>query len=312
MAVPGAYTHITMANRASARPLMESFDIPTPAIVACGKWLKYCELGAVSPDLAYLDFANVAGKRWADAMHHDTTDRPIRYVIEALRDGPGTAAEKEKGLAWLLGYTAHVVMDCTMHPVVNLKVGPYVGHETEHRNCEMHQDAFIYQSLNLGLTTSEHLDSGISRCRGPDGHFDRAIERLWVAALQATYPALIAGGVPKPAEWHRWFTNVVDRIAEGGNLLLALARHISPDSGAIYPTTAQIDLTFIENLSVPGNRRMHFNTLFDKAQGHVCETWRVVARGALGLDEQYKAALNDCNLDTGLGADGQMLFWQGV
>jgi hypothetical protein len=309
MVVPGAYTHIAMANKARVRPNMEAFNIPEPAIVACAKWLKYCELGAVSPDLPYLDFnpaKRATATGWADSMHYHDTDGVIRHTVTVLRSDQWTATQKEKGLAWLLGYTAHVVMDNVIHPVIELKVGPYQGNETAHRNCEMHQDVATYATLNLGISTSEHLDSGIATCREADGRFDATIEQLWKEALQVVYPQQFQQATPDPAGWHGWFKTVVDG-ADGGNRLFAIARHIVPNLGLVYPDHG--DPEFLENLAVPSGGTMKFSEVFAKAQRHVSEVWRVVARGALGVDEEYGNVLKNCNLDTGKDATGKTWFW---
>ena len=60
--------------------------------------------------------------------------------------------------------------DMTIHPVVELRVGPYKGNEGEHRRCEMHQDAFIFpRVMNVGDTgLSEHLATGIGACHAAD------------------------------------------------------------------------------------------------------------------------------------------------
>jgi len=51
-----------------------------------------------------------------------------------------------------------VVADVTIHPILELKVGSYAEHKMGHRTCEMHQDAYIFQRLNLGdVGLSEHL-----------------------------------------------------------------------------------------------------------------------------------------------------------
>lgn len=310
--MPGAYTHITMVNEASERSNMEAFDIPTSAIAACGRWLKYCELGVVSPDLPYLDLASGVAKQWADSMHYQNTDGVIRSGIEDLRSLSLSADDREKGLAWLLGYTTHVVMDCTIHPVINLKVGPYEQNKVAHRNCEMHQDAFVFQRLNLGITTSKYLASGISECLGSDGRFDAAINRFWADALRKVHPVQFANGAPDPAAWHSWFTKTVELIGDSGDVLFAIGRHVAPDAGLVYPRSEEIELTFIEGLRAPDGSTMHFNAVFDKAKQHVCKTWNIVARGALGIDEQYKTILRDCNLDTGRDATGRMMFWEGV
>ncbi len=61
-----------------------------------------------------------------------------------------------------------------VHPVVKLKVGPYAENKTRHRECEIHQDAYIFpRRLNLGtIGLAEHLTSGIGQC-GQPGHPDQ-------------------------------------------------------------------------------------------------------------------------------------------
>ena len=304
--MPGAYTHITMANLASERITLEELQMPLEAIVACGKWLKYCELGSVSPDLPYLQFTSSDAKAWADTMHYKATDGVIRSVIGQLRAGSLTQDEKERGLAWLLGYTAHVVMDCTLHPVVNLKVGDYSTHAKEHRICEMNQDLYIFRRLNLEIGPSNHLDEGVKACRR-NGQLDPAIVGLWTKALQETHGEAFAANVPKPSEWHWWFGNAVD-TADSGDVFRAVARHVAP--GLIYPTT--VDEDFIKDLRTPKEVPMHFDVLFDQAKQNVLRVWKTVARGALGLDQEYQTVLEHCDLDTGLTADGRMIYWQGA
>ncbi len=307
--MPGAYTHITMANEASERIAMEQRDLPPAAITACNKWLKYCELGAVSPDLPYLQRNSSAASRWADTMHYKATDAVIRNVIAQLRDGPMSASEKQRGLAWLLGYTAHVVMDCTMHPVVNLRVGDYATHMTEHRICEMNQDVFIFDRLQLSVELSEHLDEGLAACR-IDGTLDPTIVTLWSNALKETHGVDFTANPPNPGTWHSWFAKAVD-VSDGAGIFRAIARHVAPGLGLIYPTFGAVDRSYIDDLPTPTGQVMSFTALFEKAKSHVHETWRVVARGALGLDETYQTILQHCDLDSGKNLSGELVFWQG-
>lgn len=59
----------------------------------------------------------------------------------------------------------HVAADITVHPVVELKVGPYAQNQTAHRTCEMNQDAFIWQRLNLGeLGYADRVQQNIGSC----------------------------------------------------------------------------------------------------------------------------------------------------
>lgn len=309
--MPGAYTHITMANEASARPFLEACDVPSAAIVACSNQLKFCELGAVSPDLAYLKLpSSDQQKWWADAMHYQQTDGLIRAAIRRLRYRPLEAAEQEKCLAWLLGYTAHVVMDCTLHPVVNLRVGPYAANQKAHRVCEMNQDVFIFDRLNLSVRYAEHLKDGIGRCV-VGGSLDPCIVDLWSDALANLHPDQFATARPMPADWHGWFVDVVGTISSGTSLLVALARHVAPGQGVVYPTFDEIDRTYIENLQTPTGEKMHFDALFDRAKENVGRMWRVVTRGVLGLDTEYETALQHCNLDTGMNAQNELIYWRG-
>ncbi len=58
-----------------------------------------------------------------------------------------------------------MVAGVTIHPIIELKVGEYAKHQREHRQCEMHQDSYIFQQLNLGKAgISEHFESGIKKC----------------------------------------------------------------------------------------------------------------------------------------------------
>ncbi len=306
--MPGAYTHFTMANEASARTAMEHFDMPQEAIIACGKYLKYCELGAVGPDLPYLPPSSPASKGWADDMHYKSTDGVIRSAIAQLRDGSYSEEARQRGLAWLLGYTAHVVMDCTIHPVINLRVGEYATHQTEHRTCEMNQDVVIFDRLGLSVELSDHLDEGFKKVR-VDGKLDPVIVELWSNALKETHPAAFAANAPNPVGWHSNFGRALD-IADGSGLLRAISRHVAPGLGLFYPTFAGVDRSYVDKLDTPAGQEMGFEAIFEKAKIHVCQTWRVVARGALGLDRTYETHLQHCNLDTGLNAAGELIFWQ--
>ena len=174
--MPGAYAHITLVNLAKEPARLEAGPgIPGAAALALGRWFKYCELGAVSPDYPYLVLKGAA-TAWADLMHYEHTGDVVKAGVEVLRGLSGF--DKEKAFAWLLGYAAHVITDTTIHPVIELKVGPYAQNKTTHRRCEMHQDAYIFGRMNLGgVGLSEHLDSGISSCGPADGSLDIVVTR---------------------------------------------------------------------------------------------------------------------------------------
>ena len=138
---------------------LESHNFPPAAIIAVLDYFRFCELGAISPDYPYLDIAHPDACQWADRMHYQKTGDMVKTGIDLIRKLDGTA--QQKAFAWLLGYTSHVVTDETIHPVVELKVGEYQKNKGRHRICEMHQDAYIFQQLNIGeIGLAEHLDSG--------------------------------------------------------------------------------------------------------------------------------------------------------
>ena len=308
--MPGAYAHITMVNELKEPQRLEKIPgFPRYAISAVLKYFKFCELGAVSPDYPYLAIGDERAKRWADIMHYTRTGEMIHAGVKRLQAIEGDA--RKKGLAWLLGYTAHVTTDVTIHPVVELKVGEYKGHEKPHRICEMHQDAHIFQRLNLGeVGLSEHLDSGIAACRevaDPD-LLDRNIVSLWSGMLQDVHPQEFAANPPDIDKWHRRFKFVIDKIAEEGDRLVPFARHLGVDSGLIYPANDDIDLQFIKGLATPSGKQ-DYDAIFDAAIGNVGNIWQVAASGATQGQKTYLARIGNWNLDTGRDESKRLVFW---
>lgn len=261
---------------------------------ALGRWGKYAELGAVSPDLSYLDFLRKEGKPWADYMHYRKTDGVIRHVAAAIPAMSGD--ERQKATAWLFGYTSHVIGDVTIHPVVERKVGKYEGNEVAHRNCEMHQDVFIFQRFQIGaLDVAEYLTSGVGTCTGADGKLDDVIVKVWTDALKDVHPELYAQNPPQPKNWHSAFVSVVDAAEE--SRLFALARHCAPKLGLVYPPLDEVDKGFIENLQTP-HGPMHYTEVFDRAIMNVRTAWGWLAAGIDG-DTAQLSNFRPWNLDRG-------------
>lgn len=308
--MPGAYAHITLVNILKETERLEAIpDFPVEAITAVLDYFKFCELGAVSPDYPYLAVGDKNAAKWADAMHYTRTGEMIKAGVKRLQNTSGE--DKRKGLAWLLGYAAHVATDVTIHPVVELKVGPYAGNETAHRVCEMHQDAHIFQRLNLGgIGLSEHLDSGIGRCNAAtDRHaLDSEIRQLWEGMLQDVHPQDYNNNPPDLNKWHNGFMLMVDTIAEEGNRLMPLARHVAVNLGLTYPAADAIEEKFIKRLASPGGH-MKYDALFDLALKNVGRVWQLVASGAMAGDGNYLAQIGNWNLDTGRDADQNLALW---
>ena len=159
--MPGAYTHLTMVTiLSSAKSLSKIDGLSMPQLAPLLRNTKFIELGAVSPDYPYLHLSSES-KDWADTMHYEKTGERLKRGIQYVSGLEGE--EQAKALAWLLGFTSHVITDVTIHPVVECMVGPYAQNKTVHRTCEMHQDVYIFQRLQVGQPLSD--DFLINQCR---------------------------------------------------------------------------------------------------------------------------------------------------
>ncbi|MCR4378211.1 MAG: zinc dependent phospholipase C family protein [Rhodospirillales bacterium] len=309
--MPGGYAHLTLVNQ--MRELVDADDaIPVNVKRVTGLYLNYCELGAISPDYPYLDIADSDAASWADLMHYTRTTDMIRSGVKRL--WPMTGARQQKCLAWLLGYAAHVVMDVTVHPIVELKVGPYAQNKTDHRICEMHQDAYIFQRMNLGqVGLSEHFDSknnGILSCHHAEDEqrIDADIFGLWNGMLRDVHPGVHGQNPPDVDSWHAKFGPIVDAIEEG-SALPAFARHVAVNAGLTYPSPADIDHPeYIDALTTPEGP-MPYDAIFDRARDNVAQVW-----GKIGHDVGEKridrlADMGAWNLDTGRDGAGKLVFW---
>lgn len=305
--MPGTYAHLTLVNEVKVPSRLESLPgFSDEAIASVLDYFKYCELGAVSPDYPYLAIGNADSASWADAMHYERTGQMIHAGVMHLR---GLSSEaRRKSFAWLLGYAGHIGADVTIHPVVNLKVGPYEQNKKQHRICEMNQDAYIYRRMNLGrnIGLSEHLDTGVCAC-GAGDQLDPDIAAIWGAMLRAVHPTHFENSPPDFNLWHERFRQVVD-AAEDGNRLMALARHVAAGQGLTYPNHDEIDPQYIRALKVPTGV-MDYDEMFDRAADNVGEMWSVIAAGVWRGDDSFRSRIGDWNLDTGEDAAGRLVFW---
>lgn len=305
----GAYTHLTIAN--DARAHARKIGLRKTTLAALGSHLKYVELGAVSPDYPYLSTDRSQG-RWADAMHITRTGALFRAAVQAIHRAPGTS--QPRLIAWLFGWASHVATDMTIHPVIELKVGPYLGNEKAHRICEMHQDAHLFPRMNVGSAAlSQHLETGVATCNAPHDAdaLDPVIEAVWLEALLETYPAHAAEDAPNPSGWHRGFRRVLALVA-GSNHLFPFARHVGISMGLNYPRFDEIDPQYIRGLQTPEGA-MDLDPLYERARANVLEIWRGLDEALVSGRSDALDALEDWNLDTGRSlATQQLVLWSNL
>lgn len=278
------------------------------AASAIGKYAPYGDLGCVSPDYPYLAFGEGGASRWADLMHYERTGQVIQ--VAARRVHQMTGATRDKLFAWLAGYVVHVTGDVTIHPVVERKVGPYADNKGAHRTCEMHQDAYIFQRLNVGdIGLSEYLDSGLGRCGDRKNRtLDEDLARLWSEALAEVHPQEYEKNPPDPRVWHSRFYGILDEFEEGTQLI-PFARHVAYDQGLMYPKPDEIDHTFIDSLEVPGSNRLHYDAIFDRAIENIRTMWGHLGEAVYSGSDDALRAFGNWNLDTGRDDAGQLVFW---
>lgn len=302
----GGFAHMTAVNAFCDDRRLGPLAMPQEAKCAFKMNVKFCELGAVAPDYPYMALLSDDSQRWADLMHYERTGDILKAGVTVVRSLTG--AEKSRAFAWLLGYTSHVAMDLSVHPVVNLRVGPYEQNKTAHRTCEMHQDAHIFLRLNLGrVTAAEFIHNGIQTCDAAGGM--EVISRVWTEMLTRTHPEEAARNVPAIHRWHEAYTQLIDKVAEEGLRLFPIARHLLTESGVLYPLADEVDDSYLKNLRTPDGRRISYDMVFDIAIANVGRWWEIVGTAVYGdPDPALADALVNGNLDTGMAGD-RFVFW---
>jgi hypothetical protein len=302
----GGYVHITLAQEAIEEACFRRAGLlHDDAKQALGYWKKFCIVGALSPDYPYLDLLHSDSPDWADAMHKG-------HAVELLRDGVARirgmtdANVRQKCMAWLFGFAAHVATDGTMHPVVNLKVGgPYEQHKTMHRRCEMSHDVYAHARLNMGpLECNKQISTNVNDTSDASSQdrMDPDVANLWQGMLNTVYP-----GRPSPQinDWHKAIRALM-QIAQSGNLLVPFARHVAANQGLVYPAAPESE--FISGLATPVGSKVEFEVVFQKAFNNVLDLW-----GWLALSMQNKASpldkLASWSLDSGIDDAGRMTYW---
>lgn len=305
----GGYTHITLAQLAieEVRNRREGL-LHSDARRALGYWKKFCIVGAVAPDYPYLDVLDSHSSAWADAMHKGHAVVLLRNGVAKIRNMTDDNV-RQKCMAWLFGFAAHVATDGTIHPVVNLKVGPYEQNKTEHRRCEMSQDVYAHSRLNMGAVDfNRQISTNVDDTSDLNNRnrMDPDVARLWQDLLTGVYSGLDPQlRAPKVHDWHGAMRRMM-KLGESGDVLFAFARHVAANHGLVYPTAPETQ--YIHGLKAPGGIIMDFEEVFRKASNNIVELW-----GWLSLSLQNRESpldtLTSWSLDTGIDENNHMIYW---
>lgn len=300
----GGYTHITLAQLAieEVRNRREGL-LHDDAKRALGYWKKYCIVGSVAPDYPYLDVLDSNSCAWADAMHKGQAVALLRNGVVKIRDMADDNV-RQKCMAWLFGFAAHIATDGTIHPVVNMKVGPYEQNQTKHRRCEMSQDVYAHSRLNMGvLEFNQQISTNVDDTSdiSDENRMDADIVKLWQELLTGVYNL----DFPKVHDWHVAMRRMM-KIGESGNVLFAFFRNIAAKQAFVYPVTPEKQ--YIQGLKTPGDRTMDYEELFQKAFNNIVELWGWLALSLQKRDSPLDT-LKSWSLDTGIDEDNRMIYW---
>lgn len=303
----GAYAHITVVNH--SQKLARKTAMSSEVKYALSKHLKYAELGAVSPDYPYLA---VGQSSWADNMHYQNTSLLLKSGINKIIELDGI--NREKAISWLFGFAGHMATDMTIHPIVEKMVGPYKGNESAHRKCEMHQDSYIFQKMDLGdVGVTEHLKSGIASCNDPDDKdkLDTAISSVWLTMLKEAYSDKPWEIMPRPDKWHQGFTGLLKALTTT-NRLFPFSRHVATNYNLTYPEVSEIDQKYIMQLGTP-EENMNYDAVFDLACRNVISVWAGLDLAISKKSNLFLDNLVNWNLDSGKTvANNKYVFWNEV
>ena len=305
----GGYTHVTLTQLAIEEVCFRREGLlHDDAKRALGYWKKFCIVGAVAPDYPYLDVMDSDSCAWADVMHKGHAVSLLRNGVATIRDMADVNV-RQKCMAWLFGFATHVATDGTIHPVVNLKVGPYEQNKAEHRRCEMSQDVYAHRRLNLGvLDFNQQISTNVADTSDVDNpdRMDPDVAQLWQELLIGVYSGLDPQlQSPKIHDWHSAMHRMM-KIGESGNVLFPFARHVAAHQGLVYP--AAPETRYIQALEVPGGLTMDFEEIFQRAFNNVVELWGWLALSLQKRDSPLDT-LTSWSLDTGIDENERMIYW---
>ena len=308
----GTFAHIILADTLCREDALIS-KLPTAIQQALRNYRPFSKLGAVGPDCPYV-VGSTGATQFANFMHYLRTADFVRYAIPKIYEMNFGSSDAGACIAWIFGYTAHLVTDMTIHPVVSRKCGDYSAsaqNRKKHRLCELNQDVYITNKrLGVEVVASDFLKiSELDYCAAPRNqhHLNPAIKALWTYILEQ-YPRSQTKEyvrLPKqsllPDVWYATYVNVFDNVVTKGNGFL---KHL----GFGYPRLAEVDRGYIDGLRIADGSTVDYDYVFERALENVRASWLELS-AALDAGNKDLFTLKNGSLDTGLAdAGGQPIF----
>ncbi len=312
--MPGQFAHICLVDSICTPEGLDQITDLMPSVrSALENYQPFCRLGAVSPDCPSV-VGSSGATGWNEIMHYLRPADFVRYGIPKVLGMSFSTEQARACIAWLFGYTAHLVADYTVHPIVAERVGPYSNKKNRpaHRRCEFDEDTHIF----FKLTGNEILDTdflqftGLSECgiKGNTHRLNPAIADLWVYCLKK-YPrpetreyVRLSNQSLDTNVWFATYVNIMKNFATKGS---AFVRFL----GLAYRRSDDVDPSYIDNLRVPNSSRtIDYDDLFEMTRQKLIQAWSWLAQ-ALSKDDANLFKLSNANLDTGRDADEKYIYW---
>lgn len=301
--MPAPFAHFTLFEKAKEK-LCESDDF-TLIQTSISDYSEFGLLGANSPDFPIV----CLDKAWEGNLHGSTASNYVKAAIEIIPTYPEEV--QRKYISWFCGYISHMVGDAVIHPVVNERVGRYLGHEIEHQCCEIHQDALIFQTLGLDSAGKCEYVKNIVRncCEETDRtKLDSELVAFWRKLTEKAFPKET---VPDFNLWFAAYTGVVDLISEESEWvsLRKIAKRLGKDQ-LIQVTPETIEETYIYSLPTPYGKTINYQVLFNKAVNFTVKMWKIFGE-SLAKNKKLKSPLSlKWDLNTGEIVKPEFLFWK--
>lgn len=317
--MPASYAHIILTKQlVQPTNLTKVNDYIKDALYFRPHFL---ELGSLSPDLPAFHKEDKYQEQWTNLMHESNTqklmDNGIKYLQKIIQSDAEPDDKKYKLISWFLGYVSHVVMDTTIHPIVNcINKASYEEDPDNHLKCELHQDSYIINEF-LKVSTDKRASffkAGAGKCHGKKTFFDTPIDEdiniFWNSMLNDTFNDYYKIHSPEIDNWFERFTFAVNKGAEFASHFAYLRNKYDLTKDKLFPEPNEINPLFIYDIRTPNNRILNYSDIFGEAVTNTTKVWEKISDVLFGSQSDVDDIVDDWNLMTGKLTNENSVFWR--